>query len=199
LLWRGSPPHLRVLPRVTPCTARQLSLSSLGCCAIFCESVMPGGCTQKSGSLIFCLLFLCGCTHPQYASLKTLANGLEQPWPGSHSASMTMTVLESEGHTVLHCRLQNLSWKLLVVDRSRLPWNTPIFLYRHRPDAFDLAMRGVRTFQSQHEDYSRHIVLGTCRGCGCQRSTDGDAQKWVDRIVAATDRSQRETRRGCFP
>jgi hypothetical protein len=59
--------------------------------------------------------------------LKKIATGLEQPWPGSGLAAMTMTVRESGGHPVLHCRLQNSSWKPLVVNRSALPWKTPIF------------------------------------------------------------------------
>jgi hypothetical protein len=88
---------------------------------------MPAGCMRESVSLIFCFLLLCGCTHPKYAGMKALASGLEQAWPDSYPASMTMTVLESEGHTVLHCRLQNLSPRVLVLDRSRLPWNTPMF------------------------------------------------------------------------
>ena len=88
---------------------------------------MPVDCMRKTVLLIFCFLLLCGCTRPQYAGMKTLASGFEQPWPGSYPASMTMTVLESEGQTVLHCRLQNLSPSPLVLDRSRLPWNTPMF------------------------------------------------------------------------
>jgi hypothetical protein len=88
---------------------------------------MTAGCTRNSASMIFSFLLLCGCTHQQYTGMETLASGFEQPWPGSHSASMTMTVLDSEGHTVLHCRLRNLSSRPLVLDRSRLPWNTPMF------------------------------------------------------------------------
>jgi hypothetical protein len=90
------------------------------------ESVTPKVCMRKLAWLIVCFVILCGCTHDQYPDLKKLASGLEQPWPGSFSVSMTMTVRESGGHTVLHCRLQNLSWKALALDRSRLPWKQPI-------------------------------------------------------------------------
>jgi hypothetical protein len=82
---------------------------------------------QKSVSLIACLFILCGCTQEQYPGLKTLASGLEQPWPGSRSPSMTMTVRESGGHMVLHCRLQNRSSAALALDQSRLPWRQSIF------------------------------------------------------------------------
>jgi hypothetical protein len=61
------------------------------------------------------------------AGLKKLATGLEQPWPGSGFASMTMTIRESGGHPVLHCRLLNSGWKPLVINKSALPWKTPIF------------------------------------------------------------------------
>lgn len=87
---------------------------------------MRGGRMQKSISLIACLLILSGCTQEQYPGLKILAQGLEHPWPGSHSLSMTMTVRPSGGHMVLHCRLQNLSSAALALDQSRLPWNQPI-------------------------------------------------------------------------
>jgi hypothetical protein len=40
---------------------------------------------------------------------------------------MTMTVRESGGHLVLHCRLKNPFWKALALDRSRLPWSQPIY------------------------------------------------------------------------
>lgn len=60
--------------------------------------------------------------------LKNLALGLEQPWPRSGLASMTMTIRESGGHPVLHCRLQNSSWKPLIINKSALPWKTPIFI-----------------------------------------------------------------------
>ena len=84
---------------------------------------------QKSPSLIVCLVVLCGCTHDQRPGLglQKLASGLEQPWPGSREASMTMTVRDSGGHPVLHCRLQSPLDKSLALDRSRLPWKQPIF------------------------------------------------------------------------
>ena len=88
---------------------------------------MKDGCMHKSVSLIVCLFILCGCTQKQYPGLKTLASGLEQPWPGSPSPSMTMTIRESGGHMVLHCRLQNRSSTAVALDQSRLPWNQPIF------------------------------------------------------------------------
>jgi hypothetical protein len=81
---------------------------------------------QKSASLIAGLVILCGCTHDA-SDLRKLATGLEQPWPGSTLISMTMTVRESGGHPVLHCRLQNPYWKALALDRSRLPWRLPLF------------------------------------------------------------------------
>lgn len=82
---------------------------------------------QKSAALITCFVILCGCTHEQYPAFKTLATALEQSWPGSYPLSMTMTVRESGGHTVLHCRLQNTSSAALALDRSRLPWRQPIY------------------------------------------------------------------------
>jgi hypothetical protein len=84
------------------------------------------GCMQKSASLIAGLVILCGCSHDA-SDLKKLATDLEQPWPGSTLVSMTMTVRESGGHPVLHCRLQNPYWKALALDRSRLPWRLPLF------------------------------------------------------------------------
>lgn len=82
---------------------------------------------KKSLALIAFLFILCGCTQEHYPGLKTLASGLEQPWPGSGSQSMTMMVRESGGHMVLHCRLQNRSSAALALDQSRLPWRQPIF------------------------------------------------------------------------
>jgi hypothetical protein len=82
---------------------------------------------NKSASLIVCFVILCGCTHDHGLDLTQLATGVEQPWPGSRMASMTMMVRESGGHPVLHCRLQNPSSNALAVDRSRLPWNQPIY------------------------------------------------------------------------
>src|SRR6185437_6292574 len=82
---------------------------------------------QKSGALMTSFLILCGCTHDQYPDLKKLATGLEQPWPGAYPLSMTMTLREAGGHTVLHCRLQNPSSAALALDRSRLPWKQPIY------------------------------------------------------------------------
>ena len=81
---------------------------------------------QKSASFIVGLVILRGCTHDA-SDLKKLATALEQPWPGSNLVSMTMTVRESEGHPVLHCRLQNPYWKAIALDRSRLPWRQPIY------------------------------------------------------------------------
>jgi hypothetical protein len=81
----------------------------------------------NSASFIVCCVILCGCTRDEYPDLKKLASSLEQPWPGSRSASMTMTVSEAGGHTVLHCRLQNLSSETLALDRSQLPWKQAIF------------------------------------------------------------------------
>lgn len=86
-----------------------------------------GSCMQKSAMLLTCLLILCGCTHDQYSNLKKLADGLERPWPGSYPLSMTMTVRDDGGRTVLHCRLQNLSSMAIGLDRSRFPWKQPIF------------------------------------------------------------------------
>ena len=60
---------------------------------------------RNSAALILCLVILCGCARDQSPDLKKLASGLEQPWPGSHAALMTMTIREAGGHTVLHCRL----------------------------------------------------------------------------------------------
>jgi hypothetical protein len=80
----------------------------------------------KSLFLIAGIAIVCGCTHDA-ADLNKLAKGLEQPWPGSNLVSMTMTVRELGGHPVLHCRLQNPYWKAIALDRSRLPWKTPIF------------------------------------------------------------------------
>ncbi len=88
---------------------------------------MRASCIHKSALLIVCLFILCGCTREEYPGLKTLAGGLEQPWPGSPSPSMTMTVGGSGGHLVLHCRLQNRSSASVALDQSRLPWNQPIF------------------------------------------------------------------------
>jgi len=90
---------------------------------------MPDGCMQKSVLLIFCFVILCGCTHDQCPDLKKLASAFEQPWPGPRLASMTMTVRESGGHLVLHCRLRNRnpSGEALALDRSRLPWRQPTF------------------------------------------------------------------------
>jgi hypothetical protein len=82
---------------------------------------------QKSTWLIVYFVILCGCTQHQCPDLKRLASGLEKPWPGPHWASMTITVRESGGHLVLHCRLQNSSGKALALDRSWLPWKQPIF------------------------------------------------------------------------
>ena len=48
-----------------------------------------------------------------------------QPRPGS--PSMTMAIRESGGHPVLHCQLWSSFGKALALDRSRLPWNQPIF------------------------------------------------------------------------
>ena len=90
------------------------------------ESCISGGYMQKSASLIVGLVILCGCTHDA-SDLKKLATALEQPWPGSNLVSMTMTVRESGGHPVLHCRLQNPYWKAIALDRSRLPWRQPIY------------------------------------------------------------------------
>ena len=61
------------------------------------------------------------------SALTKLATGLEEPWPGSSVASMTMIVRETGGHPVLHCHLQNSGWEPLIVNRSDLPWKTPIF------------------------------------------------------------------------
>jgi hypothetical protein len=80
----------------------------------------------KSLFLIAGIAIVCGCTHDA-ADLNKLAKGLEQPWPGSNLVSMTMTVRELGGHPVLHCWLQNPYWKAIALDRSRLPWKTPIF------------------------------------------------------------------------
>ena len=91
------------------------------------QSVRPDGYMQKSASLIVCFVILCGCTHDQFSDLKRLASALEKPWPGSRWASMTITVREPGGHPVLHCRLQNSSWKALALDRSRLPWKQAIY------------------------------------------------------------------------
>ncbi len=95
--------------------------------ALVGQSVRPGGCMQKSASLVVCFVILCGCTNYQCPDLKRLASGLEKPWPGPRWASMTITVRESGGHPVLHCRLQNSFGKALALDRSRLPWNQPIY------------------------------------------------------------------------
>jgi hypothetical protein len=81
---------------------------------------------KKSVSLIVCFVILYGCTHDQCPNLKKLASALEKPWPGPRWASMTITVRESDGHQVLHCRLQNSSWNSLALDRSQLPWKQPI-------------------------------------------------------------------------
>ena len=91
------------------------------------QSVRPDGYMQKLASLIVCFVILCGCTHDQCPDLKRLASGLEEPWPGSRWASMTITVRESGGYPVLHCRLQNSFSNALALDRSRLPWKQPIF------------------------------------------------------------------------
>jgi hypothetical protein len=111
---------------------------------------MASGCMQKSVSLIVCSLILCGCTQREYPGLKQLASGLERPWPGSRSPSMTMTVRESGGHMVLHCRLQNLSSAALTFDRSRLPWNQPIFftgnVVTSTGHAYPLGPVGIRAY-----------------------------------------------------
>ena len=70
---------------------------------------------------------LCACIVEPRTNLAQLGHGLEQPWPGSGVVPMTMTFRESGGRPVLHCRLQNLSNSDVALDRSRLPWNQPIY------------------------------------------------------------------------
>lgn len=82
---------------------------------------------EKSTWLLVCLVILCGCAHDRGPEFEKLGLGLERSWPNSHSASMTMTVSQSGGHPVLHCRLQNSTRTPLALDRSRLPWMQPIF------------------------------------------------------------------------
>lgn len=82
---------------------------------------------QTSALSVVCFVILGGCTRDRFPDLKLLASGLEQPWPGSREASMTMTVRDSGGHPVLHCRLQNSSEHAIALNRSQLPWKTPLF------------------------------------------------------------------------
>lgn len=80
---------------------------------------------KKSLALIAFLFILCGCTQEHYPGLKTLASGLEQPWPGSGSQSMTMMVRESGGHMVLHCRLQHTTVLFSKARRTLSPSRPP--------------------------------------------------------------------------
>jgi hypothetical protein len=85
---------------------------------------------------------LCGCsTHDQCTktsgqslNLEALAKSLEQPpafpyTPGFVSGylRMTMSIQDSAGHKVLHCRLVNTHWKPLTLDRTWLPWLVPFY------------------------------------------------------------------------
>ena len=82
---------------------------------------------KKSVSWMVWFALLGGCTHDPGPDLKSLASGLENPWPGPHRPSMTITVREPEGRLVLHCRLQNDSLKALALDQSQLPWKQSIY------------------------------------------------------------------------
>jgi len=76
---------------------------------------------------LVCFFGIAACEGGDDPQFRELAKALEHPWPGSTPAEMTMAVRSSGGHLVLHCVVHNSSWPALQINRSVLPWVTPIF------------------------------------------------------------------------
>ena len=78
-------------------------------------------------ALALSAVVLCGCgARDDTASLKSLAQGLQEAWPPpTRQLRMTMSVSREQEREVLHCRLTNTSREALEVDSSYLPCKTP--------------------------------------------------------------------------
>lgn len=82
--------------------------------------------------VVFCVTLIaltaCGPRHSTQSGsldLDHLAVVLGKAWPITYPVRITMTVQNSEGRELLHCRLTNTSQEALQIDQSGLPWNTP--------------------------------------------------------------------------